>query len=668
MNTTTLSATLTACLGLVFISPLSIADSGSETAALMTHYYNDTRPYCQSTSAPAFMCSGIMLRATVPASTYHSWNPSPRSVSNGGVSFSYLRADASFSKLAYGHNNGFTLFPYNYASKNAIQPEVLCAFPIDAITNQRINQGCGDSLLTNEIEDYCQTQGIINAESWRDAFVVANQNRSRQCAFDVHDNLNTKGAASFFEMIRATGLSETQPSSTQNELRLATWEQNQPLPIQSFFYTADGLADAQADQIDWFNTNGAYVPVIALTLPSEAAQTQFTYHPEDQAVCENYIDRAAWVRRPDSHLKRDVWTLEVTPTQCGRKIQENQTKAAYAELEKKFSAAPEWNEENGGAMQGQLMCHLVLSRNKPTWDLEPFRPNASPQEFLDADCNPTLAASASAEATIGTETAKAMTAYYNDIRSNCGASSAPAFLCSGVIMRATVPSTSYHSWNPSPASKASGGVSFSYLRADAKFSRLAFGLKNGFTFFPYSVAPVDSVKPEVLCAYPFDAGTGSRTNQGCGDHSRTEEIENYCHESNITTAESWRDNFVANNNGFWKQCAFDVRDARNVEGAKGFYESLKARNLLPDIAVKEHNELRLKTWSDNIPDKLPIQSFFYFGDGLTGAQADQIDWFKTTGKFLPIIEIQPPALLSDEVRFLFNEKDQAVCARCQQPM
>jgi len=75
----------------------------------------------------------------------------------------------------------------------------------------------------------------------------------------------------------------------------------------------------------------------------------------------------------------------------------------------------------------------------------------------------------------GAEVAAELTAQYNDKRADCGAVNRPAFLCSGILFRGTVPSDAYHSWNPSPISQTRGGVSFSYLRADAKFDRLAYG-------------------------------------------------------------------------------------------------------------------------------------------------------------------------------------------------
>ncbi|WP_426143459.1 DUF2599 domain-containing protein [Pseudomonas sp. DWP3-1-2] len=650
----------------ISISSLCAAGVGADTSAAMTKYYNDVRPYCQSSSAPAFMCSGILLRATVPSPNYHSWNPSPASVASGGVSFSYLRADATFSKLAYGHNNGFTLTPYNYAPEGTIEPDILCSFPVDATTNQRLDKGCGDSTNTVEPENYCQVLGITTAELWQNAYFSANKNNNRQCGFDVRDSLNTKGAQSFYESLRAMSLIKPLPASTQNELRLATWAQNAPLPIQSFFYTTDGLADAQADQADWFSTNGTYVPIIAITLPATAASTaQFNYFEGDQTVCETYIQSGSWVKRHDPGINKEAWTLEVTPTQCGRQIKDNQTSAAYAELVQKYGNAPQWNEENGGGMRRQLVCHYIIARNKPTWNLEPFRPDVTNRESIDAGCNPVPSASVSANDSFGMATANAMSMYYADTRPNCGSSSSPAFMCSGILMRGTESSPAFHAWNPSPSSKRSGGVSFSYLRADAPSIELLW--PNGFTFFPYNFAPDGAVEPEVLCSFPMDADTLGRLDSGCGDIAHTPLIEKTCQEHGVTTAEGWK---TLLDSGI--HCGFDVRDARDIEGAKAFYESLRARQL-PIVGPDFHshwNELMLATWPDNIPYQLPIQAFFYVPpgaaplraaqDGLLGAQSDQQDWYNTTGKFLPIIAVTLPTAAEPTAKFVYNKTDQVV--------
>lgn len=688
MKLKTPAAALAASVSFLLIPSLSLADIGSDTAAMMTKYYNDTRPYCNSSSSPAFMCSGILLRATVPASTYHSWNPSPLSVSNGGVSFSYLRADATFSKLAYGHNNGFTLTPYNYAPEGTIEPEVLCAFPADAATNNRFTQGCGDSQNTTEKEDFCQSLGITTAELWRDAFSAAGRNHSRQCAFDTRDNLNINGAKSFYEMIRAMAYLQPPPSYVQNELRLATWEQNKPLPIQSFFYTPGGLADAQADQKDWFKTNASYIPIIAISLPNVGNPiTSFTYSENDQAVCEKYIEGATWEKRNDPGINREAWTLKVTPTQCGRQIDETQTNAAYAELLKKFGEAAEWNEENGGGMRRQLVCHLVLARNKPTWNLEPFRPNVSHQESLDADCNPVAKTDAPSEKTDllkeGQAVIAELYARYNNKAVNCGTPSQPAYLCSGILISATL-------WPPvweAPDFKTNaGGTIFSYLRADSKFEDPSYGTSDGFIIKPASKIKTDQLNPEVLCFHPMWNFTTLRDQKGCGGIPAYKNVPQAykdagyrltgtCSSLGTTTLEQWLAPLSQNviyiygdyDAGYYRDkplasyplgCTFDVRASLKETATKTFNDVIKFRSQLG--IHKESNVLILDAWPRGSGAKLPVEAFYYHVGGKANAQTSQREFYEETGRAVPIISITFPTTPAAEAIFEFHPEDQLI--------
>lgn len=661
------------------------AGVGTDTAATMTKYYNDTRAYCNSPSSPAFMCSGILLRATVPSTAYHSWNPSPLSVSNGGVSFSYLRKDATFSKLAYGHNNGFTLTPYNHAPEGTIEPEVLCAFPADAATNNRIIQGCGDSQSTGEREDLCQALGITTAEQWQNAFFAAGKNHSRQCAFDVRDSLDIIGAQSFYEMIRAMAYLQTPPSYVQNELRMATWEQNKPLPIQSFFYTTDGLADAQTDQKDWFKTNGAYVPIISISLPDAAnPAATFTYKADDQAICEQYIETGTWKKRHDPGINRQAWTLAVTPTQCGRRIDESQHNAAYAELVNKFSGAPEWNEENGGGMRHQMVCHVDIARNKRTWNLEPFRPDVSRQESIDAGCNPVNKTNLPPDLTDlskrGPAVVAELTARYNNKAVNCGTAAAPAYMCSGVLATTTSSVPPVHAWDAMDTTAyRHGQITAAFLRADAKMKHGPMYTNAGFILKPTQKIMPDELTPNILCFSPSFNYHGDRDQQGCGGLETVLGAQGYylarpCQAQGVNTAEQWHNSAYAANvnaHGFDNPgsrpsfaCAFDVRPSLKEGATAAFNEVMKLRNQLRDQWSAHHdnpNVLSIGIWPLDSGEKLPIEAFYYAApEGKTKAQNDQRDFFKETGRSIPLIMIRFPATPADEAVFEFIPGDQVI--------
>ncbi|WP_139253296.1 hypothetical protein [Burkholderia ubonensis] len=260
----------------------------------------------------------------------------------------------------------------------------------------------------------------------------------------------------------------------------------------------------------------------------------------------------------------------------------------------------------------------------------------------------------------GQETATQITQRYRDTRSDCGTPSRPAFLCTGVILRGTDPSADYHSWNPSPYSVTSGGVSFSYLRIDAKYPKAAYNYTSGFIFGPY-LDSAAKVHPEVLCSFPIDGHTFDRpTDKGCGAHQSYPD-SGLCRAQNITTAAQWRDHFVKVTGypqRLQHQCAFDVRDALNEQATAAFNTSIAARNLVSNESFATQNELRIATWAQNIPAQLPIEAFFYVEGGLIGAQYDQRDFFRATGVNLPIIRMTLPATAANDATFEFRAQDQ----------
>ncbi|WP_240783196.1 MULTISPECIES: hypothetical protein [Pseudomonas] len=69
----------------------ALALDGPATASYLTTLYGRKFPNCNKVdSQPSFLCSGVMLRVTVkdPNNTYKVWEPSPISVTSGGISFS----------------------------------------------------------------------------------------------------------------------------------------------------------------------------------------------------------------------------------------------------------------------------------------------------------------------------------------------------------------------------------------------------------------------------------------------------------------------------------------------------------------------------------------------------------------------------------------------------
>ncbi|WFQ81298.1 MULTISPECIES: hypothetical protein [Xenorhabdus] len=253
----------------------------------------------------------------------------------------------------------------------------------------------------------------------------------------------------------------------------------------------------------------------------------------------------------------------------------------------------------------------------------------------------------------GYNLATELTQRYNDTGNNCGDGDHPAFLCSGILLRGTVPSDYYYSWNPSPHSQSSGGVSFSYLRTDSKLITLDAGYTNGFIFAPYLSASANNKKhPEALCYFPINAVSADRDDKGCG---ATPGIPRSapCQQLGITTAQQW----IKNGSDEESQCGFDVSIKSGENHADAFIQGVQARLQL-SLAI--NNELILATWSQNIPNELPIEAFFYLPGGLNGAQHDQKEFYNVTGKIIPIIQIDLPADYSQDATFTYNKEDQVI--------
>lgn len=275
----------------------AIADTASTTTEkprtaneLTQRYYSDTTT-CDG-NAPAYMCSGVMLRVLGGYSDkYHIWDPSPFSVTSGATSFSYLRQDSKFGKLAFGYNSGLILYPQQQAPQGTIKVTAKCYFPIDSDTALRSDSGCGEHSSYPDSSASCDHYGIKDANAWYTHYTKVDDSRRRhECGFNLDAKVATTQAHdNFYLALQAQQKLGSEGFATQNEFRLTTWQAGIPsqLPIQAFFYlaTTDGLNNARLYQQDYFNSTGKFVPVIQMTLPAAMDQNaKFRFIPTDQAV------------------------------------------------------------------------------------------------------------------------------------------------------------------------------------------------------------------------------------------------------------------------------------------------------------------------------------------------------------------------------------------------
>ncbi|KAF1007322.1 MAG: hypothetical protein GAK28_01961 [Luteibacter sp.] len=266
------------------------ADFGTRELIQLRADYAATPEDCGSVDEPAFLCSGVLIRITGDGVGYHVWNPSPGSVTRGGVSFSYLRSDVELTSLVWSDLDGLIFSPPRQAYVSTLRPDVMCAYPVDADTFNRPDRGCGQRTGATTSGPCQTTQGVYNDVQWLDHFTnKVGSKYELQCGFTTIDIDNA--APAFFATIKARQRLADKDIYTQNEVMLATWPQDvgASLPIQFFFYLVEGdksgLTGAQRNQLDLLHTDGIAMPVVKVTLPADrTGQASFDTIPADQVI------------------------------------------------------------------------------------------------------------------------------------------------------------------------------------------------------------------------------------------------------------------------------------------------------------------------------------------------------------------------------------------------
>ena len=220
---------------------------------------------------------------------------------------------------------------------------------------------------------------------------------------------------------------------------------------------------------------------------------------------------------------------------------------------------------------------------------------------------------------------------YADTKSTC-LDNKSALHCNGVFIRGTGYGANFHSWNPSPNSVGRDGVSFAWVRADN-------GVRNvgspGLIF--HELGKKSDHQVRFRCAYPANAGTSQISNSCRGA----------CTAQNITTVAGWRASYGG------------------APGASCTFGDTPAEiQLNTDVRVGQswatgHTELIIGAWDQNIPTELPIEAFFYVpaANSLPGARYIQNDYFKVTGRFMPILRVDLNAPMGS--KFMFIPEDQS---------
>lgn len=240
---------------------------GYQVAARLNARYDDTSETCRGNVA-AHNCNGVLIRTTDVSAAFHSWNPSPQSITGNGVSFTYARRDALIKKV---------FKPQGFVTRESFAPTgkpltVRCLYTVDGHTG-------GSKDICRPRGGLCAEVGVTTRESWIARYAT---NPISNCAFDTEPKN--------FQLATAIRPSSNDPYGW-NELVMAPWTEDEPekLPLEAFTINSpssnpgDGLAGARFIQRDYFEVTGRFIPILRANFAATAEQV-FTYNPAYQTV------------------------------------------------------------------------------------------------------------------------------------------------------------------------------------------------------------------------------------------------------------------------------------------------------------------------------------------------------------------------------------------------
>lgn len=253
---------------------------GQHLVRELTARYEATPARCADGDA-AYKCSGVMLRGTrqnLPEGQY-AWEPYPRGRTLD-TSFTFVRADIRISRLAWHYSNGFIIDPPQELSVN-------CFFPIDAVSDERLDNGCGanrshrytyslcETLLADatamdrdrDSEEYRWTTDQL-AELWLEWDRHFTADLRRRCSYALNDAHATQR----FEIALTVAAKASRLTDKPNDMKVQTWSPGYDprLPIRAFFYLNDqGRPFAERDREQFERVTGMHLPIIKVLIAGE---------------------------------------------------------------------------------------------------------------------------------------------------------------------------------------------------------------------------------------------------------------------------------------------------------------------------------------------------------------------------------------------------------------
>lgn len=258
-------------------APSPTVSEGERLAAELTLLYEATPSRCKDDQA-AYKCSGVMIRGTrqtLPEGQ-GAWEPYPRGRTLD-TSFTYVRADIRVPRLAWHYSNGFIIAPPQALS-------VKCFYPVDAVSDERIDKGCGPNKDYRYNYSLCEVlpadamvmERDANSEEYRWAVEQLadlwlewdrqfTDSMRRRCAYRLDDAYATQR----FEVALAVAAKASQQADKPNDMKVQTWDPGHDprLPIKAFFYINDqGKPFAQRDRDQFEKATKIHLPLLKITL------------------------------------------------------------------------------------------------------------------------------------------------------------------------------------------------------------------------------------------------------------------------------------------------------------------------------------------------------------------------------------------------------------------
>lgn len=248
-----------------------------DIVAELTNRFYDVSTEClddQNQAQPLYKCSGMLIRGiTYSIAKKFAWY-SPRDFKDQSLSFSFLRRDQTYDSQ---YESGFIFYPQLKTPSQKKVQNVLCAFPLNAATNVRIDRGCGKfSGDHTGLTQPCELQNITSFEDWLIHHKKVQQSSSELgCGFDM---TKETAARSFALSMKANTYLQAKLENVagHNELLLEAWDENnaKQIPIEAFFYVIDSKnarEHAVKNQKDFYIASGGEeVPVVGIRFPTKS--------------------------------------------------------------------------------------------------------------------------------------------------------------------------------------------------------------------------------------------------------------------------------------------------------------------------------------------------------------------------------------------------------------